>query len=91
MILGRPTNLWLGFLTAATGFVGLLADALGIPISAAVLGGAVTLEGALVVLVAGSPPVLNRGDRYHVATPNGQPEIERTVPHGNARSDDTPR
>lgn len=73
MILGRPTNLWLGFLTAATGFVGLVAASTGHPIDPAILAGAVALEGAGVALVANQSPVVSEGDTVHVQTEAGQP------------------
>lgn len=79
MILGRPTNLWLGFLTAATGFVGILASAIGHPLDPAVLGGAVAVEGSFILLVAYAPPTLSPGDTFKVATPAGQPSYETTV------------
>lgn len=82
MILGRPTNLWLGFATAAVGFAGVTAVTVFKvdPTIVATLGGSATgLLGAGIALIAGQPPTLAFGDKYHVSTPNGQPDIERTV------------
>ena len=79
MILGRPTNLWLGFLTILTGFVGLIAGATGHPIDPAILGGAVSLEGAAILLIANQPPTLNPGDQFTVKTAPGTPNYQTTV------------
>jgi hypothetical protein len=79
MILGRPTNLWLGFLTAATGFIGLVAAATGHPLDPAILGGAVGLEGAAILLIANGQQVVNPGDTVTVTTPRGTPNYETTI------------
>ncbi len=84
MILGRPTNLWLGFLTSVTSLVALLAVTLGHvdgdQVATAVA--AVTLvEGALIALIAGQPPTVNSGDTVKVVTqtPQGQPNTVTTT------------
>jgi hypothetical protein len=78
MILGRPTNLWLGFLTSATSLVALLVVTLGHADGdvVATVAAAITLvEGAFIALVAGQPPTVNSGDTVKVVTqtPQGQP------------------
>jgi hypothetical protein len=82
VILGRPTNLWLGFVTALVGFASVSAVAVfhADPAVVATVGGSATgLLGAGVVLVAGQPPTLSPGDTFHVQTPNGQPNQTTTV------------
>lgn len=82
MIAGRPTNLWLGFVTAAVGLVSVTAVTVFNvdPAAVATLAGAVTgLLGALVVLIAGQPPTVTTGDTIKVITPAGQPNEERVV------------
>jgi hypothetical protein len=80
MILGRPTNLWLGFVTAVVGFASVTAVAVfkaDPTVVATVAGSATGLTGALVVLVAGQPPTLNPGDAYKVVTPGDAPNAEK--------------
>ena len=82
MILGRPTNLWLGFATAAVGFVSVTAVTvfhLDPTAVATVAGGATGLLGAGIALVAGQPPTLAPGDNYSIQTPKGQPDYQATV------------
>jgi hypothetical protein len=81
MIAGRPTNLWLGLVTAVIGAVTVSAVALGAdPTIVATLAGAFGgVAGALIALIAGQPPVVNPGDTIHVTTPAGQPTYETTV------------
>jgi hypothetical protein len=82
MILGRPTNLWLGFVTAVVGFASVTAVAVfhADPTTVATVAGSATgLTGALVVLVAGQPPTLNPGDPYNVETPTGSPNVAKVA------------
>ncbi len=84
MILGRPTNLWLGFLTSATSLVALLVVTLGHvdgDVVATVAAAVTLLEGALITLIAGQPPVVNSGDTVKVVTqtPQGQPNTVTTT------------
>ena len=82
MILGRPTNLWLGFATTLVGFASVLAVAVlhADPTVVATIAGSVTgLLGAGIALIAGQPPVVNPGDTVHVTTPPGQPNYETTI------------
>lgn len=73
MILGRPTNLWLGVVTAGAGVATVLLLAWGFdPRTVAQTAGAVvTLMGALIALVAGQPPAVNPGGAVTVHTANG--------------------
>lgn len=82
MIFGRPPNLWLGFATAAMGFVSVTAvvafhfD----PVAVATISGAGTgVLGALITLVAGQPPVVQPGGKVLVHTPNGEPDATATL------------
>mgnify|MGYP001560945805 FL=1 len=81
MIFGRPTNLWLGLLTALSGAVVATAVFLGVdPVAAATLGGVwQAVLGAGILLVANQPPTLNPGDTFNVTTPAGQPNAVTTV------------
>lgn len=82
MIFGRPTNLWLGLVTAAVGFMSVTAVTVfhADPTAVATLAGAGTgLLGALVTLVAGQPPTLNPGDRYTVVTPAPEPDAQKVA------------
>ena len=73
MIAGRPTNLWLGAITALTGvlFIGL--SAAGIVVPAELIASIGVAEGAVIAIVAYQPPTLNPGDTYSVVTPAAQP------------------
>ena len=75
MILGRPTNLWLGFVTAAVGLVSVVAVTMFQADATTVA----TVSGALIVLVAGGQPTVNVGDTVTVATPKGEPNYEITA------------
>jgi hypothetical protein len=82
MILGRPTNLWLGFATAIVGFASVVAVTVfhADPIAVATVGGSAGgLLGAGIALVSGQPPTVNPGDTIHVTTPSGQPTYQTTV------------
>lgn len=82
MILGRPTNLWLGFVTALTGFSSVLAITVFLldPVAVGtVAGSAGGVLGALIALVAGQPPTVNVGDTVRITTPAGEPTAEVTA------------
>ncbi len=84
MILGRPTNLWLGFLTSATSLVALLIVTLGHvdgELVATVTAAVTLVEGALIALISGQPPTVNSGDTVKVVTqtPAGQPNTVTTT------------
>lgn len=83
MILGRPTNQWVGLVTAGLSLAQVLIfaiakpvgdDALQIPI---VLGSISTFLGVLIAFLAGQPPTLAPGDKYVVQTPAGEDNVEK--------------
>lgn len=75
MILGRPTNIWLGLLTALQGAIAVTAVVLGAdPTIVATLSGAWgAVVGSIVLVIANQPPTINSGDTVNVVTPQGQP------------------
>lgn len=79
MILGRPTNLWLGAFTGVFNVVVLVLAALQPPVVIpAVVVGAVNLGvAAVIALIANQPPTIAPGDQVVVQTPAG--EANRTV------------
>ena len=82
MILGRPTNLWLGFVTAAVGLASVVAVTMlqaDAETVATVSGALIGVLGALIVLVAGGQTTVNAGDTVTVATPKGEPNYEITA------------
>ena len=83
MLFGRPTNQWIGLITAAASLVQVLVVTLlpeVNPATVAVVIGAVTgFLGVLIAFVAGQPPTLNPGDTVTVVTPQGQPNATVTV------------
>lgn len=81
MILGRPTNLWLGLVASLAGVVTIMLIAAGVDpeLVANLVGGGVTVLGAGIALVAYRPPTLEAGDRYTIQTPSGHPNYEATV------------
>lgn len=74
MILGRPTQLWLG---AAATIWGLIVAIGHIDPTIAGLGGAAI--GSVILLIANQPPTLAVGDQYNIQTPPGTPNYEATV------------
>jgi hypothetical protein len=82
MILGRPTNLWLGFITSALAVVQILlvnVAKLDPVVTATLLGAIGLLLGSLISLIANQPPTVNPGDTVHVTTPAGQPNYVTTI------------
>lgn len=83
MILGRPTNMWIGLTTAAAALIQVLIITLAPevnPVSVAtVLGSVTAFLGVFIAFVAGQPPTLNPGDTINVTTPAGAPNDTRTV------------
>jgi hypothetical protein len=75
MILGRPTNLWLGLITAMAGLItsALVAAGVDPTLVASLVGPAVTVLGALIVLIANQAPTINPGDTVTMTTPKGYP------------------
>ena len=87
MIAGRPTNLWLGLVTALTGAITATLIALGFdPVVVGTIAGVWTgVIGAGITLIAGQPPTLAPGDTFNVSTPAGQPNYVTTVAHPPAQ------
>lgn len=81
MILGRPTNLWLGLTTAISGAVAATLIALGFDSTiVGTLAGVWTgVLGAAILLIANQPPTLNPGDTFKITTPAGQPNTTGVV------------
>ena len=81
MILGRPTNLWLGLTTAIGAAVSGTALVLGADpaIVAALVTGWSGVLGSVIVLVAGQAPTLAVGDAFNIQTPPGQPNFQSVV------------
>lgn len=81
MILGRPTTLWLGLVTAVAGLVtsALVVAGFDPVVVANIVGPSVTVLGALIVLIANQPPTLAPGDTYTIQTPKGQPNYVAEV------------
>ncbi len=79
MILGRPTNLWLGLTTAISGAIVTTLISLGYdPVVVGTLGGVWSgVLGACILLIANQPPTVNSGDTVTVQTPAG--EANKTV------------
>ena len=81
MIFGRPTNLWLGLVSAVSGAVAATAIVLGadgetVGILAGVWSAVI---GACILLIANQPPTVNSGDTVNVITPPGEPNKAVTV------------
>ena len=83
MILGRPINLWLGFVTALLAFTQVLVVTLLPDIDptavATVLGALGGLLAVIIALVANQPPTVNAGSTVNVITPPGEANREVTV------------
>lgn len=81
MILGRPTNLWIGLVTAIVGAGSVTAVVLGAdPTIVATLSGSYSgVAGALIALVAGQPPTVLPNTAVNVQTESGQPNATATL------------
>ena len=81
MIFGRPTNLWLGLLTAIQGAISVTAVVFGAdPTVVATISGAwAGVFGAIILVIANQPPTLNPGDSYVVQTAKGEANITGVV------------
>lgn len=83
MILGRPTNLWLGLVSALTAFVQVAVVTVAPDINpvavATVLGALTLLLGAIIALIANQPPAVKEGEDFVVITPTGQANETRTA------------
>ena len=80
MILGRPTNLWLGAVTAVLNALAVIANAEGSPLAAfatlatpEIIGVLNLALGAVIALIAVQPPTVTPGTSVTVQTPSGQP------------------
>ncbi len=81
MIFGRPTNLWLGLVSALSGAIAATAIVLGadgetVGILAGVWSAVV---GACILIIANQPPTVNSGTTVNVVTPADQPNRAVTV------------
>jgi hypothetical protein len=82
MIWGRPTNLWLGLVTAVLLAAQVIAvtvfqfDAQQVAVVVGAIGGVL---GAVIALVAGQPPTVTPGSDVTVQTPSGQPNATATL------------
>jgi len=81
MILGRPTNLWLGLVSALSGAIAATAIVLGadgetVGILAGVWSAVI---GACILIIANQPPTVSSGDTVNVVTPAGEPNRTVTV------------
>lgn len=83
MIFGRPTNLWLGLVTAALGFLQVLILAVRPEVDPAqlgiVLGAAGAFLGSAITLIANQAPTVREGVTVKVVTPEGEPNRTVTV------------
>lgn len=83
MILGRPTNLWLGLISAAVStcitIIGATQTAAVAQQWAIILGAVGAFLGVLVLFVAGQAPTLSPGDTFTIRTPAGQPDTTGIV------------
>ena len=83
MILGRPTNLWLGLVTATIAFVQvailqLVPDANPVAVGT-VLGALGGLLAVIIGLIANQPPSVAEGQPYTVVTPNEAPNVQKVA------------
>jgi hypothetical protein len=81
MILGRPTNLWLGAFTSIFSAVVIVLAALQPPIiiPSIVVGAVGIAVGATIALIANQPPTVNAGSTVNVVTPGDSPNIAKVV------------
>lgn len=83
MILGRPTNQWVGLITAAASLAQVLIVTLKPDVDAAqvaiVLGAVTGFLGVLIAFIAGQPPTINPGDSVTLVTPAGQENVTKAV------------
>lgn len=80
MILGRPTNLWLGAFAAVFNALVIVAQQQGNTFFTPVLVAAINLAAASVItLIATHPPTIQSGDQVTVAGHNGTASRKVTV------------
>lgn len=83
MILGRPTNLWLGLVTAVLAFAQVIIvttlpqyDPVSVATILGALGG---LLSVVISFVANQPPTVVSGSTVKVVTPDDTPNVTRVV------------
>lgn len=85
MFLGRPVNVWVGFIGAgvstAITIIGATQPADVAQQWAIILGAVGTFLGVFVAFLAGQPPTLSPGDTFTTKTADGQPNYTTTVAH----------
>lgn len=83
MLFDRPTNQWVGLITAGAALVQVLIVTLVPnvdPATVAIVIGAVTgFLGVFVAFIANQPPTLNPGDPYTVVTPADAPNVTKVA------------
>ncbi len=83
MLFGRPTNQWVGLITAGAALVQVLVVTLAPdvdPATVAIVIGAVTgFLGVLIAFIANQPPTLNPGDPYTVVTPSNEANVSKVA------------
>ena len=79
MILGRPTNLWLGAATALLNAGVLVLAATGTVLEPQLVAALNLALAAIITLVAGQPPTVKEGGTFKVVTPNGDANELRTA------------
>lgn len=93
MILGRPTNLWLGLVTSALAVLQIILVNVGgfdSVLIATLLGAFGLFLGSVISLIANQPPTMEAGDSYTIQTPKGQPNYEAVVAPPPAPTDPVP-
>ena len=83
MIFGRPTNLWLGLVTAGVAFAQVLTVTLRPDLDAktvaTVFGSFGALLAVVIVLIANQPPTVQPGGVVNIQTPAGEENRAITV------------
>jgi hypothetical protein len=74
MIWNRPSNLWLGALTALFNVLVLLLATQDIAVPPELVGAVNLAAAAVITLIAGQPPTVTTSDTVTVKTTNGSPD-----------------
>lgn len=77
MILGRPTNLILGAITALLNLAVIIAGTQGYTVTPETVAAINIAAGAIIAVVANQPPTVAQGTAVNVVTPAG--EANKTV------------
>ena len=72
MILGRPTNLVLGAITALLNLIVIIAGTQGYTVTPETVAAINIAAGAIIAVVANQTPTVTQGDKVNVITPAGQ-------------------